>query len=87
MKMTKIEEVMYLARINLFFWDEENNHHDWREAEVISIENDMIVLDVSFDENVRYNTVSYTLDELADLCRELCDKHFETMKNYLASKK
>ena len=84
MRMNKIEDVMYLARMNLFFTDAENNLHDWRDAEVVSISHNIVTLDVSFDDNVRYDEISYTLDELESFCHELCEKHFEAVKSCMA---
>jgi hypothetical protein len=82
MNFNKIEDVMYLARMNLFWWDEDNTYHDWRDAKVLKIEDNTITLDVSeVDPELRY-VPEFSLEELEDLCRSLCEKHFEAIRAY-----
>lgn len=77
MKYSKIEDVMYLCRMNLYFTNEEGRFEDWTNAEVISIKDNEVVL---------YNKElglyqSYDLDELEDKCHALCDEHFSALKS------
>ena len=72
MKISKIEEVMYLVRMNLF--DYTTDFCDWREAEVVQIVNGNVTLR---HEDGREQT--WSLDELEQLCRELCDQHFKAL--------
>lgn len=76
MKISKIEEVMYLVRMNLF--DYNTDFGDWREAEVVQIVNDGVTLR---HEDGREQT--WSLDELEEFCRELCHQHFEELKWFL----
>lgn len=76
MKISKIEEVMYLVRMNLF--DYNTDFGDWRESEVVQIVNGDVTLR---HEDGREQT--WSLDELEELCRELCHQHFEELSGFL----
>ena len=76
MKLSKIEEVMYLVRMNLF--DYNADFGDWRESEVVQIVNGDVTLR---HEDGREQT--WSLDELEKLCRELCHQHFEELEGFL----
>ena len=75
MKISKIEDVMYLVRNNLFWFDDEG-YHDWREADVISIKDDEVVLYNPKEELYQ----NYDLDVLEAKCHALCDEHFALLK-------
>jgi len=76
MKLDKIEDVMYLVRMNLF--DYNTDFGDWRESEVVQIVRGNVTLR---HEDGREQT--WTLDELESLCRKLCNEHFSTLKGFL----
>lgn len=83
MNFKKIEDVMYLARINLYWWDDAHNHHDWRDAKVLKIEDNTITLDVSeVDPELDY-VPEFSLEELENLCHELCEEHFKAISEYM----
>ena len=77
MNYSKIESVMYLCRLNLYFTNDEGRFEDWTNAEVISIRDNEVVL---------YNKElglyqSYDLDVLEAKRHALCDEHFSTLKS------
>lgn len=76
MKLDKIEDVMYLVRMNLF--DYNTDFGDWRESEVVQIVRGNVTLR---HEDGREQT--WTLDELESLCRKLCNEHFSTLAGFL----
>lgn len=75
MKISKIEDVMYLVRMNLF--DYNTDFGDWRESEVVQIVNDGVTLR---HEDGREQT--WSLDELESLCEKLHHEHWEDVKRY-----
>lgn len=76
MKLDKIEDVMYLVRMNLF--DYTTDFGDWKESEVVQIVNGCVTLR---HEDGREQT--WTLDELESLCRKLCEEHFSALAGFL----
>lgn len=76
MKPDKIEDVMYLVRMNLF--DYSTDFGDWRDAEVVQIVNGSVTLR---HEDGREQT--WTLDELESHCRKLCHEHFSALEGFL----
>ena len=76
MKLDRIEDVMYLVRMNLF--DRYTDFGDWRESEVVQIVNGNVTLR---HEDGREQT--WSLDELESLCRKLHDEHWDAVKAYL----
>ena len=76
MKLGKIEDVMYLVRMNLF--DFTTDFGDWRESEVVQIVNGSVTLR---HEDGREQT--WSLDELESLCERLCHEHFDALAQYL----
>lgn len=76
MKLSKIEDVMYLVRMNLF--DHTTDFGDWREAEVVQIVNGRVTLR---HEDGREQT--WTLNGLEFHCRKLCNEHFSALAGFL----
>ena len=74
MKIGRIEEVLYLVRINLFDYDTDLGN--WTEAEVVQIVNGNVTLR---HEDGRERT--WSLDELEALCHKLHDEHFSWLFN------
>jgi hypothetical protein len=70
MEIEKIEHVLYLVRINLFGYDDDGNHFDWRDSKVVGIMNNVITLR-NGDE-----IKTWDIDELIQFCEELCEEHF-----------
>lgn len=77
MNFAKIERVMYLCRLNLYFYNEEGEFEDWREAEVISIKDNEVTL---YHPQLKLY-MSYDLDVLEERCHALCDEHFALLKS------
>lgn len=73
MKISKIEEVMYLIRMNLYWNEEDGVYEDWRESEVYSI----IDNEVTLHKGEEYR--SWDLDVLEARCHQLCEEHFKAM--------
>lgn len=67
MDIAKIEDVLYLARMNLF--DHYSDLGDWRDAKVVSIIDDKVTLEKNQEQR------TWTLDELEAYCLELNDQH------------
>lgn len=80
MKYSKIEDVMYLCRLNLWWIDEDGHTHDWREAEVVSIKQNNDITLYNAEEKL-YAT--YDLDELEQKCHALCEEHFAEVRKYM----
>lgn len=83
MNFSKIEDVMYLCRMNLFFYNEEGEFEDWREAEVISIKDNEVTL---YNKDLGLYR-SYDLDVLEAKCHALCEEHFSALHSFLHSEK
>lgn len=77
MRLDKVENVMYMVRMNLF--DYTTDFGDWRESSVVQIANDRVTLR---HEDGREQT--WSLDELENLCEKLCDDHFKALERCLS---
>ena len=76
MKLGKIEDVMYLVRMNLF--DYTTDFGSWREAEVVQIVNGNVTL-----RHEDGREMTWSLDELEALCQKLCNQHFKALGWYV----
>ena len=77
MKISNIEDVMYLVRMNLFFNDEEKGFIDLRDADVVSIVNDLVTLEKGGE------TYTYSLVGLEEICLKLNKEHWDSISAYL----
>lgn len=73
MKISHIEDVMYLVRMNLFFNDKEKGFIDLRDANVVSIVNDLVTLEKDGE------TYTYSLGGLEEICLKLNKEHWDSV--------
>lgn len=71
MNMSKIEDVLYLARMNLY--DDYTDLGDWRDATVVSIIDNKVTLEKNQEQR------TWTLDDLEAYCLELNNQHFKAL--------